>query len=192
MTGGQISTQTLVSPTRSVKFPSATTDYNGKNFHWPQNTSQTTYFGLKHVKIIFSFSAPPPKIWGVEILHCSRNLAPTAGFMLIAAGDLPIYFGSTASALTNAANSTPLPISYRKWRGAKYRVNANFSVVSGLRHDHACLVVPSEREFEDIGTILATFVVRQGLKPTNEFQPPSILRAWYTGGQIWTLVASAP
>jgi len=109
--------------------------------------------------------------------------------MLKAAGDLPIYFGSTKSALTTAANFTPLPVSYRKRRGAKYRVNANFS---GLRYDYACLVVPSEREFLDIGTILDKFVVRQGIKPTNEFQPSSILRAWDTGGQIWTLVASAP
>jgi len=66
-------------------------------------------------------------------------------------------------------------------RVAKYGINANLSVLSGLRHDHACLLVPSEREFAAILTILAAFVVRQSLKPMSEFQPPSFLRAWDTG-----------
>ena len=60
------------------------------------------------------------------------------------------------------------------------------------RHDLACLVVPMERKFPDIWTILATFLTRQSLKRTSEFQPPSFLTAWDTGGQIWTLVVSAP
>ena len=60
------------------------------------------------------------------------------------------------------------------------------------RHDLACLVVPMERKFADIWTILATFVVRQSLKRTSEFQPPSFFRAWDTGGQIWILAVSAP
>jgi len=60
------------------------------------------------------------------------------------------------------------------------------------RHDLASLVVPRERKFPDIWTILARYVVQQSLKRTSEFQPPSFLTAWDTGGQIWTLGVSAP
>jgi len=60
------------------------------------------------------------------------------------------------------------------------------------RHDLACLLVPRERKFAAIRTILATFVVRRSLRRTSKFQPPSFLRVWDTGGQIWTLAVSAP